>query len=163
MVFATASDRSLRGLLRGSFSITQRPQPLPGDLRIGWGVALLILVLGASRGQRASLQKLHFLAHLSRTRTTREQTLGVLHRTVPPAMLSVRVEPWVNRATAFAIGEGLAVLRDGKAVSLSDNGRTLYKSLIGLPVLEEEKRFLGEVGPRATEKVIEKIMKMEPF
>lgn len=155
--------QSFRGLLRGGFTVSERPQPLPGDLRIGWGVSLVILVLGCSRGQRASLQKLHFLAHLSRTKTTRAQTIGVFRRDIDPMMLSVRVEPWVNRAIAFAVAEGFVAMRDGKAASLTEAGKELHGKLMGLTALEEEKTFLADVGRRATEQVVEKIMKMEQF
>ena len=155
--------RTLRGLLRGGFTVSERPQPLPGDLRLGWGVALLILVLGASRGQRASIQKIHFLAHLARAKVTRDQTRAVMKRTIGPQALSVRVEPWVNRAMAFAIAEGVAVMRDGKAAALTDAGKAVHRDIVAMPILDEEKAFLAEVGPRATEKVVEQIMKMEQF
>ena len=62
-------------LLDGPFELSARPEPLPGDLRLAWGMALVILILGRSRGKRASLQKLHFMAHSARTRATREQTI----------------------------------------------------------------------------------------
>jgi len=157
-----ASDR-FRRLLRGPFTVTDRPQPVPGDLRIGWGVALVLLVLGSSRGQRCSLQKLHFLAHLSRTDRMRSQTLEVLDRRRNPDTLTVRIEPWVNRALAFAAAEGLATMKDGKAAALTDDGRALVAELVKLQVLGDEQAFLKTVGPRATEKVIEQIMKMEQF
>jgi hypothetical protein len=54
---------SLRDLLLdGPFELLARPEPLPGDLRLAWGLALVLLILGRSRGKRASLQKLHFMA-----------------------------------------------------------------------------------------------------
>jgi hypothetical protein len=153
----------LRQMLTGAFTINERAQPLPGDLRINWGVALILLVLASSRGQRCSLQKLHFLAHLSRTDQTRIQTLEVLDRTLEPSALSVRIEPWVNRALAFAVGQGHAVMKDGKAAALTDQGKAMLEELSDLTVLAEERAFLAKVGPRATEKVVDLIMKMEPF
>jgi hypothetical protein len=153
----------LRRMLRGTFTIQERAQPVPGDLRISWGVALILLVLASSRGQRCSLQKLHFLAHLSRTDDTRSQALEVLDRTREPSALSVRIEPWVNRALAFAVGQGLAVMKDGKAAALTDQGKELLGEIATLSVLAEEGAFLAKIGPRATEKVIDLIMKMESF
>lgn len=153
----------LRRLLTGAFTIEDRAQPVPGDLRIKWGVALILLVLASSRGQRCSLQKLHFLAHLSRTAETRRQTIAVLQRVREPSALTVRIEPWVNRALAFAVGEGAAVMRDGKAAALTDRGKAILENISTLSVLAEERAFLAVVGPRATEKVVDLIMKMEPF
>jgi hypothetical protein len=153
----------LRRMLRGTFTIHDRAQPVPGDLRINWGVALILLVLASSRGQRCSLQKLHFLAHLSRTSHTRTQTRQVLDRTRQPSTLSVRIEPWVNRALAFAVAEGYAVMKDGKAAALTDQGKAMVDDLSALSVLADERAFLATVGPRATERVVDLIMKMEPF
>lgn len=153
----------LRAAFSGDFIATKRPQPVPGDLRVSWGQSLLLLVLAASRGQRCSLQKLHFLAHLSRTARSREQALEVFVRKRGPDELSVRIEPWVNRAAAFATANGLITIRDGKALNLTDAGRVAVKALREAGVLSEEAAFLEEVGPRATEKVVEKIMKMEQF
>ncbi|MFG1201766.1 hypothetical protein V5F29_05180 [Xanthobacter aminoxidans] len=48
----------IRSKLTGDFSVTQRPEPIPGNLRLGWGISLLLLVLASSRGQRCSLQKI---------------------------------------------------------------------------------------------------------
>lgn len=153
----------LRRMLSGAFTISDRSQPVPGDLRINWGVALILLVLASSRGQRCSLQKLHFLAHLSRTDQTRREAIEVLNRTREPSALSVRIEPWVNRALAFAIARGHAVMRDGKAAALTDQGKQMLDELSAMSVLADERAFLAQIGPRTTEKVVDSIMKMEPF
>ena len=43
------------------FSFRRRPTPVPADLRIAWRVSLILLMLLASRSNRASLAKLHIL------------------------------------------------------------------------------------------------------
>ncbi|MDP1643616.1 MAG: hypothetical protein Q8L59_15690 [Phenylobacterium sp.] len=159
---SSATSR-LRRIFTGAFTISDRSQPLPGDLRINWGVTLILMVLASSRGQRCSLQKLHFLAHLSRTSQTRREALEVLDRTREPSALSVRIEPWVNRALAFAVAQGHAVMKDGKAAALTDQGKAILDELSAMSVLAEERAFLARIGPRATEKVVDAIMKMEPF
>ena len=151
----------LRGALTGDFSVTLRPEPIPGDLRLGWGQSLLLLVLASSRGQRCSLQKIHFLAHLSRTSKSRQQMREVLARRRGPVDLTVRIEPWVNRAAAYAAAIGLVEVRDGKALALTDEGKTAVKAIRAAKVLEDEASFLDEVGKLTTEQVVEKIMKME--
>lgn len=151
----------LRGALTGDFSVTLRPEPIPGDLRLGWGQSLLLLVLASSRGQRCSLQKIHFLAHLSRTTKSRQQMREVLARRRGPVDLSVRIEPWVNRAAAYAAATGLVEVRDGKALALTDEGKTAVKAIRAAKVLDAEASFLDEVGKLTTEQVVEQIMKME--
>ena len=153
----------IRSKLTGDFSVTPRPEPIPGDLRLGWGVSLLLLVLASSRGQRCSLQKIHFLAHLSRTAKSRQQMREVLARRRGPADLSVRIEPWVNRAAAFAGASGLVHVRDGKALALSDQGRKAVAAIRKEKLLEDEASFLEDVGKLTTEQVVERIMKMEAF
>jgi hypothetical protein len=83
-------------LLDGPFELTSRPEPVPGDLRMAWGIALVILILGPSRGMRASLQKLHFMAHSARTKESREEVRRVFTGDRSPADLVVRVEPSLN-------------------------------------------------------------------
>lgn len=153
----------LRGALTGQFSVTLRPEPIPGDLRLGWGQSLLLLVLASSRGQRCSLQKIHFLAHLSRTAKSRQQTLEVLARRRGPVDLSVRIEPWVNRAAAYAAAIGLIEVREGKGLALTEEGKIAVKAIRTAKVLEDEALFLDEVGKLTTEHVVEQIMKMEAF
>ncbi|NVK19176.1 MAG: hypothetical protein HWE30_10810 [Methylocystaceae bacterium] len=153
----------IRSKLTGDFSVTQRPEPIPGDLRLGWGVSLLLLVLASSRGQRCSLQKLHFLAHLSRTAKSREHTREVLARRRGPADLSVRIEPWVNRAATFAAAGGIVHIREGKALALTDDGKKVAAAIRKEKLLKDEASFLDDVGKLATEQVVERIMKMEAF
>jgi hypothetical protein len=153
----------LRGALTGNFSVTLRPEPIPGDLRLGWGLSLLLLVLASSRGQRCSLQKIHFLAHLSRTAKLRQQMREVLSRRRGPVDLSVRIEPWVNRAASYAAAMGFVEIRDGKALTLSNEGRAAVKAIRLAKVLEDEASFLDEVGKLTTERVVDRIMKMEVF
>ena len=153
----------LRAAFNGDYSVTERPEPIPGDLRVNWGQSLLLLVLASSRGQRCSLQKVHFLAHLSRTDRSRQQMREVLARRRGPVELSVRIEPWVNRAAAFGAANGLLAVRDGKSLSLTEAGKVAVTALRAARVLAAETAFLDEIGKITTEHVVENIMKMEAF
>lgn len=153
----------LRAAFSGEYTATERAQSVPGDLRIGWGQSLLLLILASSRGQRCSLQKMHFLAHLSRTARSRQHTREVLARQRGSSGLSVRIEPWVNRAAAFAAANGLVTVRDGKALNLTDQGKAAVKALRAAGVLAEEAAFLDDVSRFTTEKVVESILRMEEF
>lgn len=157
-----AAIERLKDLYSGNFTVTARPTPVAGDLRIGWGQSLLLLLLSASRGQKCSLQKVHFLAHLSRTASSRQMTRDVLARVREPKDLTVRVEPWVNRAAAFAIANGY-VSTSGKQFQLTEPGKKAAAALRDEGVLADENAFLVAAGKIATEQVVERIMKMEDF
>jgi len=119
------------------------------------------MVLASARGQRCSVQKVHFLAHVSRTGVLRDTTREVLARKRNSIALAIRIEPWVNRAAAFAKANGLVEVRDGKALALSDEGKAAAKTIRKEGLLADETAFLDEVGKFMTEQVVEKIMKME--
>jgi hypothetical protein len=153
----------LKAALTGGFTVTERPAPIPGDLRVGWGQSLLLLVLASSRGARCSLQKVHFLAHLSRTERSRRETREVLAQKRSPAELSVRIEPWVNRAAAFGKANGLVDAKNGKTLALTPAGKAAVSAIRAAGILAEETAFLDEIGRFATEQVVDNILKMEAF
>jgi hypothetical protein len=152
----------LEALLDGPFELTSRPEPIPGDLRLAWGIALVILILGRSRGKRASLQKLHFMAHSARTREAREEAMGVFEGRAATSTLVVRVEPWLNRALAFARAAGFVALEHGRHAKLTAEGTAVLEKISRTEsLLSEEKAFLDACGSRATEGAIDKVMRME--
>jgi hypothetical protein len=154
----------LDAVLDGPFKLTPRPEPVAGDLRMAWGIALVVLMLGRSRGKRASLQKLHFLAYAARTRIAREEAERVLTGAIRPKDFIFRVEPWLNRAVAFARGAGLIEVEAGKRFKLTKPGIEILEAVSEAKfVLEEEKAFLDAVGSRATEGALEKILRVEPM
>ena len=51
----------LEALQGANFSFTARPEPVAGDLRMSWGIAVVLLSLLHSRGKKASFLKLQFL------------------------------------------------------------------------------------------------------
>lgn len=149
-------------LLDGPFELTPGPDPIPGDLRMAWGIALVVLVLGRSRGNKASLQKLHLMAYSARTRQSRQEALRVFNGALSPSDLLVRVEPWLNRAIAFARGARLIELERGKSVRLTQRGLKLLETVADAEaVLAEERAFIDAIGRRATESAVERIMRME--
>lgn len=78
------------------------------------------------------------------------------------ADLVVRVEPWLNRAIAFATAAGLITLEHGRSLKLTDGGLETYERISSAQaVMEKEKAFLNVISPRATEAAVEKVMRME--
>jgi hypothetical protein len=157
----TMSSEALKRLLDAPFHVTARREPIAGDLRLEWGLATTALILSKSRGQRASLQKIHFLAHSIRTKASQRHATGMFDGRLRSHELVVRVDPWVNRALAFAHGLGLVTLDGGKAAKLTSKGITYARQIAQADVLADEKRFLNSVADRATEGAVTKIMRME--
>jgi hypothetical protein len=87
---------------------------------MSWGIAVLLLGLLSSRGKKGSFQKLQFLAHAVRIPEGREDVRGLLRGDLRPSDISVRVEPWLNRAVAFAHALKLVSVDKGKSVALTD-------------------------------------------
>lgn len=155
------SEGTLKAILSGPFSFNPRPEPVAGDLRMSWGIAILLLSLLKSRGQKGSFQKLQFLAHAVRIAEGRDDVRALLRGDLRPSDISVRVEPWLNRAVAFAHALKLVSVDKGKSVSLTDQGIAMANAIANSDVLSEELSFLRDIAPKLTEGLLAKIWRME--
>ena len=61
-----------------SVSFRVRPVSVPGELRITWRLAVVVLMLAGCRKQRASLVKLHVLNDALRSEDSAQQLRRVL-------------------------------------------------------------------------------------
>lgn len=135
---------------------------MAGDLRMSWGIAVLLLSLYYSRGKKGSFQKLQFLAHSVRTPEGREDVQALMGRRLRTSQISVRVEPWLNRAVTFAHGLDLVAVDKGKSVVLTTRGQEIAKAIAAdKDVLSEECAFLADIAPSLTEKQLDRIWRME--
>ena len=149
-------------ILGGSFTFNARPDPVPGDLRMSWGLAVLILMLFYSRGKKSSFQKLQFLAHAVRLSEGRDEVRGLLSGEYLPTEVSVRVEPSLNRAIAFAHALNFLQIENGKSISLTKKGENVAKTIIEqADALKEEVNFLAEVAPRMTDALMRRVWQLE--
>jgi len=145
-----------------SFSFTPRPEPIAGDLRMSWGIGILLLSLAHSRGRKASFLKLQFLAHAIRTEAVRKQVKALLRGELQSSDIPVRVEPWLNRAVSFAHGLGMVTVTKGKSVALTDKGSELAAAIAADDdVLVVEREFLSDAAKRLTEAQLVRIWRME--
>ncbi|MXO61410.1 hypothetical protein [Qipengyuania oceanensis] len=152
----------LKALEGANFSFTARPEPVAGDLRMSWGIAVVLLSLFHSRGKKASFLKLQFLAHSIRTEDSREQVHAVLRGERKTSELQVRVEPWLNRAVAFAHGLKYVDVSKGKTITLTPLGQDVAAAIDATSdVLHHERTFLTNVAKRATENIVTRIWRME--
>lgn len=156
------AENSLKAVLDGPFSFTARPEPVAGDLRMSWGIAILLLSLLNSRGRKANFQKLQFLAHSVRVPEGREDARALLRGDLRPSDVSVRVEPWLNRAVTFAHALKLVSVDKGKTVSLTPSGSDVANSIARKEdVFLEEREFLRDVAPKMTQALLTKVWRME--
>jgi hypothetical protein len=151
-----------QAILNGAFTYTARPDPIPGDLRMSWGMAILILALFYSRAKKSNFQKLQFLAHSVRIPEGREEVRGLLSGEYKPADVSVRVEPSLNRAVALAHALRFVKIEKGTSISLTDQGVKMAEAILNRgDILSEERRFLSEVAPRMTDALMKRVWRLE--
>ena len=157
-----AENPARNAILDGPFSFAERPEPIAGDLRMSWGIAVLLLSLLNSRGKKANFQKLQFLAHAVRVSEGREDVRRLLSGQLRPSEVSVRIEPWLNRAVALAHSLKLVSVDRGKSVALTQDGNNVARSIAQrTELLSEVRSFLGEVAPRLTDTLVNKVWRME--
>ena len=140
------------------FSFTERPTPLPGDLRPAWRVSLILLMLFNSRGQKATFQKLHLLNSACRSKDTRNAFFRYTQGEVRKDEIIPRVEPSLIRAVNLARGEGLIEVEKGRNLKLTPKGQQVAIQLNAIEdCMAVEKQFLRAVGKFATEKNVESL------
>lgn len=139
------------------FSFQRRPTPVPGDLRIAWRVALILVMLACSRSDRASLAKLHILNDAVRSNQydRLKAALGNAHLDLP---WSFRVEPAFARAIDFVVGEKLATWTKttGKAaLQLTKAGREAAHGVVDLEdALVTERAIVSDLAKSLTETTV---------
>ncbi len=145
-------------LADAEFTFTARPEPVAGDLRMAWGISVLLLSVFYSRGKKASFQKLQFLAHAVRLKEGREEATGLIENRYRPLDVSVRVEPWLNRAVAFAHSMGLVSVNKGLTVGLTEQGVKAAEMIAADgDVLVDERVFLAKISPRLTDAIMKSV------
>jgi hypothetical protein len=138
------------------FQFTERPTPLAGDLRPVWRIGLILLILLHSRGQKATLQKLHLLNSVSRSHAAREAYLRYASGLAKKDEIIPRIEPSLNRALNFARGQGLLEIEKGKNIKLTGAGLGAAQKLDEeAECLTAEREFLKAVKSFSTESNIE--------
>ena len=149
-------------ILRGPFTYTARPDPVSGDLRMSWGIAVLLLALFFSRAKKSTFQKLQFLAHAVRLPEGREEVRGLLSGDYKPSEVSVRIEPSLNRAVAMAHALKVVKLERGVSVSLTSTGEQVAAAIVeDHETLLEEVAFLREVAPKMTNALMKRVWRLD--
>lgn len=155
-------SESRKNFLESPFLLNERPEPVPGDLRIMWGVSVIALILFYSRSKRASFQKLHYFSYSVRTAESRKRTLDLFLSEASPTEHIIRFEPWLIRAISFAQGSKLVIVESGKRVRLTDLGKKFASELLSnSDALELEIKFIQSISKEVSEKFITEMLRSE--
>jgi len=144
------------------FSFSRKPSSVPGDLRIGWRIPITLLMLNASRGNKASLAKLNLLNDALRSTASREKLAKIIRGEVARIEWRMRVEPAFARNVDLLVGANLAkwVIANGRSsLSLTEKGKIIAKSIIDDDdIFAEEKSFLSDFGSEISEGFVAQIL-----
>lgn len=145
--------------LETDFLFRRQPVAIPGDLRPGWRIGLLVLLLkNCCRSGRTSLARLHVLNWAIRTAENRQALRLVIAGDLAPQTLVVRVEPFLNRAIDFAVAEGLVRRLGGSKLELAPQGKGLAEDIEKIAAaFTKEKQYIDEIGQKVSEAMVDKI------
>ena len=131
----------------------QRPISVPGDLRPAWRISVIVLLLkNCCRQGRSSLRRLHVLSWAVRDEEVANALVRAIGGEVPPGTVLVRIEPALNRAVDFAIGEGLIQRQSSDRVELTVDGKDFADTIMDdTLVLGYEKQFAERIRFSVTE------------
>lgn len=143
-----------------SFTFSRRPEPVLGDLRPRWKVALVLLALfycGRGPSRSVSLGKLKVLSWSSRNTESQMALRRFIDRTPYIDDILLRHEPALVRALNIAAGLGF-ITRNGESLTLTDAGLTLATAVAqDRELLIAEKQFFSSVDKSLTEKLVKTI------
>ena len=140
----------------------QRPISVPGDLRPAWRISLIVLLLRkCCRRGRSSLRRLHVFSWAIRDREVSIALVRAVNGEVPPDTVLVRIEPALNRAVDFAIGEGLVRRQSSDRVELTPEGKDFADSILkDTIVLGFEKQFIETIRFTVTEEFVNRMFEL---
>jgi hypothetical protein len=149
--------------LATTFLFNKRAIPIPADLRPGWRIAIILLLLkNCCRQQRSSFARLHVLNWGVRTKQSQDALTQAAEGILPPDTLLVRIEPSLNRAVDLAIGEKLLTRAAGDHLELTALGLQIADDIERRDdTYQPERQFMNRLGKRVTEKLIKQVFGAE--
>lgn len=140
----------------------QRPLSVPGDLRPAWRISVIVLILRKCCLQgRSSLRRLHVLSWAVRDTQVADALVRAIGGEVPPDTVLVRIEPALNRAVDFAIGEELIRRQRSDRVELTADGKDFAEAILkDTVVLGYEKQFAERVRFTVTEDFVKRMFEL---
>ncbi|MFF7525098.1 hypothetical protein [Streptomyces pseudovenezuelae] len=140
-------------------AFTRRPDAIPGDLRHGWRLASLVLVLYRCWANTASMEQIHVLASSLRSNAARDTLTRWFEDRRLPDDFVVRYDPSLSRTVAIAVACGLAIRKENQSISLSPNGVALARTIWSdAQVLQREKEFLTRLPKKISQKSMRELL-----
>jgi hypothetical protein len=140
----------------------RRPVPIAPDHRVLWRVAAVVVLLRSTgRGEacRSSLRRLHVLSWGTRSDMTRAHLMEQLQATAALGGPFVSVDPALNLAIEFAVGEGLVVREAHGRLALTASGSACADEIISAGLLASEASRAKEIKNLATEGNIKNLLR----
>lgn len=145
-----------------NFKFGRKPISIPPDLRPLWKISQIVLVLKlCSREEKASIIKLQFFNWVLASDEAMEQIKqSVLLNDNINEVGIIHLDPSVNRAVEFAIGERLFDLNEKGSIYLTNKGEKLAQYLIeDKELFVKEKSSLSLIGKSISETKVKKLLK----
>ncbi len=130
------------GALTTPVRFRHRPDPIPGDLRIGWRVTMLTLVLDQCRNKTANLDQVHLLLWALRTESGRRLIARWFAGDRRPDDPILRYDPSLTRTISLTVASGLVRRNKNQTLTLSQQGQDVASEARQQRVLTEEKNTL---------------------
>ena len=137
----------LERVLERPFEFREQPVPTPAEYRPMWRTALVVLLVGACRGRRASWHQLHVLNWACRSRANQDAFERLKAGEARLGDAVVRYDPALDRAIDLALYDGLLERRSGDALGLAPRGLAALSELQSADVFIGEEEFLARVSP----------------
>jgi len=136
-----------------------RPDPIPGDLRLGWRLPALTLVLDQCRAKTANLEQVHLLLWSLRTEAGRQLIARWFAGDRRPDDPIVRYDPSLTRTIALAVAGGLVTRNKNQTLTLSEQGQTIASVVRTQEnALVDEKRALSALPKGITQTKIRQML-----
>ena len=141
------------------FVFREQPTAIKGDLRPLWRMCLVVLLIRkCCRGNRTSYARLHVLNWAMLNKEDRKRLLALINDTSEPTDILVRIEPFLNTAVNYAVGEGLIKQENGNRLLLATKGVSLADKLFEMnDVFKLEKEFVAALGNKLTERLVSEL------
>jgi len=131
-----------------------KPQPLSANLRPVYRIALIVLVLKLNcRRSTASLFKLQFFNWILKSSSLREVVLDNLQDQTVFTVEYIHLDPMVNLALKYALGDELVTVTNNSTYKLIARGHEFADRILhgDQDVLAEERNLLSRIGQRVSE------------
>jgi hypothetical protein len=137
----------------------RRPTAIPGDLRIGWRVSAMVLVLDRCRAKTANLEQIHLLTWALRSAKTRELIARWFHGSQRPDDLIVRFDPSMTRTIALCVAGEVVRRNANQTITLIRPGIELASEIMNhAELLAPEKAFLSTLPNSITQRSIQALL-----